>query len=202
MKKATIPPPLCLVPALLVFLPMALSVAAEGGTSCQDRLAEVDASIAAADVAPQMRATLKSFRDRAAEQCAAGREASALAALQPVEMLLQQNAQAGAKKATAAAEKEASREQLTPDYLEGEWCATQKQNNERGLYVFSADGTYRVGPAEYNYGLVSGGDMKDFWETYDAVTSKESDKFVVTRYSYVTVFRRGQGACQPTAPRP
>jgi len=202
MKKTITPPSVTFAPACLAILTMALPVAAESGASCQERLAEIDASIASADVAPQMRATLRSFRDRAAEKCAAGQEKSALAALKPVEMLLQQHAHASSERAAAAAQMTESQAQLTPGYLEGEWCATQKQNNERGRYVFAADGTYRMGPASFNYRLISGGSMKDFWDTYDRVTSKGPNRFVVTRYSYVTTFERGQGDCQPTAPRP
>jgi len=202
MTRVTTSPAASIAVALPAFILVSLGAWAQAGASCQQRLAQVDAAIAAADVAAQMHATLKSFRDRAAEQCAAGREASALAALQPVEMLLQQSAQSSSRMAAATTQKEASRTQLTPEYLEGTWCATQKQNKERGLYLFSSDGSYRVGPAEVNYRLVSGGAMKDFWETFDALKSKQPDRFVVTRHSYVTTFERGQGACQPEAPLP
>lgn len=170
--------------------------------SCQEQLAKVDAQLAAAnDLDPQIRGVLKTMRDQGAQHCAAGRASSASAALQSVVLILRSTTQAASQKQATAAKKEASRTELTPEYLKGTWCATQRQNNERGLWVFSDDGTYRVGPASFNYALVSEGDLKKFWQTFDAVTSKEPDRFVVTRYQYITTFERGQGACQPTGPR-
>jgi hypothetical protein len=190
--------------ALVTYLAIAAMLVVQAAPNCQEQLAKVDASLAAAnnDLDPQIRTVLKTMRDQGAQHCAAGRASSASAALQSVELILRSTVQAASGKEAATAEKEASRAQFTPEYLKGAWCATQKQDNERGLWVFSGDGTYQVGPASFNYAFVSGGDLKKFWQTYDAVASKEPDRFVVTRYHYVTTFKRGQGTCQPTAARP
>jgi hypothetical protein len=44
--------------------------------------------------------------------------------------------------------------------------------------------------------------MKDFWKTFDAVISKEGDRFVVGGHKPGTTFDRGQGVCQSTGYRP
>jgi hypothetical protein len=61
--------------------------------------------------------------------------------------------------------------------------------------------TFRSGPADYNYTLVSQGDMKDFWQTFHTVLSKGPDRFVVGSRQPETTFTRGQGVCQPTGYR-
>ena len=200
LMRIITPPRARITPSLVASLAMSTTLTLWAAPGCQEQLAKVDAELAAAnDLDPQMRTVLKSMRDRGAQHCTAGRTSSASAALQSVELILQSTTQAAAQKQATAAKDEASRTQLTPEYLKGTWCATQKQNNERGLWVFSDDGSYRVGPASFNYALVSEGDLNKFWQTYHAVRSKEPDRFVVTRYQYVTTFERGQGACQPTA---
>jgi hypothetical protein len=200
LMRIITPPRARITPSLVASLAMSTTLTLWAAPGCQEQLAKVDAELAAAnDLDPQMRTVLKSMRDRGAQHCTAGRTSSASAALQSVELILQSTTQAAAQKQATAVKDKASRTQLTPEYLKGTWCATQKQNNERGLWVFSDDGSYRVGPASFNYALVSEGDLNKFWQTYHAVRSKEPDRFVVTRYQYVTTFERGQGACQPTA---
>jgi len=188
--------------ALVACLAVQVTVASPANADCQERLANVDASLAEADIDPQMLTVLKTMRDQAAQKCAAGSETGAVAGLQSVEMMLSTMAQASSHKAAQEAEKAASRAQLTPEYLKGKWCTNQHGDGEKGLWVFAGDGTYRSGPAAYNYALVSQGDMKDFWQFFEAVISKEPDRFVVGRHKPGTTFDRGQGTCQPTGNRP
>jgi len=63
-------------------------------------------------------------------------------------------------------------------------------------------GTYQVLLSEVNYGHGYGGDMTKFWKTFDAVISKEPDRFVVGSHKRGTKFERGEGVCQPTGYRP
>jgi hypothetical protein len=192
----------CAALALVACVAVQVTVASQANADCQERLANVDASLAEADIDPQMRTVLKTMRDQAAQKCAAGSEAGAVAGLQSVEMMLSTMAQASSQKAAQEAEKVASRAQLTPEYLKGKWCTNQDGDGEMALWVFSGDGTFQSGPAAYNYAPVSQGDMKDFWQSFDAVISKEPDRFVVGRYKPGTTFDRGQGSCQPTGYRP
>ena len=153
--------------AFVACLAMQVTLPSQAGANCQERLASVDASLAESHLDAQMLTVLKTMRDQAAQQCSAGSETGALAALQSVEMLLSSTAQASSHKAAQEAEKVASRAQLTPEYLKGKWCSNQDGHGERGLWVFAGDGTYQSGPTASNYVLVSRGDMKQFWQTFE-----------------------------------
>jgi len=189
--------------ALVACLAVQVTVASPAKADCRERLERVDASLAEADIDSHMLTVLQTMRDQAAEQCASRNETSAGAALTSVEMMLSGMAQASSQKAAREAERAASRDQLTPDYLEGTWCSSNNVNNgERGLWTFARDGTYQVMLSEVNYGHGSKGDMKDFWQTFGAVISKEPNRFVVGGRKPGTTFDRGQGSCQPTGYRP
>ena len=192
----------CAALALVACLAVQVTVTSQANANCQERLANVDASLADPGLDPQMVTVLKTMRDQAAQQCASGNESGAIASLQGLEMILSSSAQASSHKAAQAAERSASRAQLTPDYLKGKWCSSNPHNGERGLYTFAGDGTYQVLLSEVNYGHGSGGDMEDFWQTFHAVISKESDRFVVGGHKPGTTFDRGQGGCLPTGYRP
>ena len=192
----------CAALALVACLAVQVTVTSQANANCQERLANVDASLAESGLDPHTLTVLKSMRDHAAQQCASGNESGAGASLQGIEMLLSSATQASSHKAAQAAEKTATRAQLTPDYLEGKWCSSNPHNGERGLWTFARDGTYQVLLSEVNYGHGSRGDMKDFWKTFDAVISKEGDRFVVGGHKPGTTFDRGQGVCQPTGHRP
>ena len=191
--------------ALLAFvacLAVQVTMASQAGANCRERLASVDASLADPGLDPQMVTVLKPMRDQAAQQCASGNESGAVASLQGLEMILSSSAQASSHKAAQEAEKAATRARLTPDYLKGKWCSTNDNNGERGLWTFAGDGTYQVLLSEVNYGHGSRGDMKQFWQTFHAVISKEPDRFVVGSHEPGTKFQRGEGVCQPTGYRP
>ena len=189
-------------PALLAFFAVQAVLAPQAYASCQERLAKVDASLAESNLDPNTLTVFGQMRDHAAQQCASGNESGAAASLQGIEMLMSSATQASSHKAAQAAEKKATRAQLTPDYLEGTWCSSNPHNGERGLYTFARDGTYQVLFSEVNYGHGSKRDMKEFWRTFDAVISKEADRFVVGGSRPGTTFDRGQGKCRPTAYRP
>lgn len=192
----------CAALAFVACLAVQVTLVPQAGANCQERLANVDVSLADPGLDPQMVTVLKTMRDQAAQQCASGNESGAIASLQGLEMILSTSAQASSHKAAQASEKSATRAQLTPDYLEGTWCSSNPHNGERGLWTFARDGTYQVLLSEVNYGHGSQGDMKDFWKTFDAVISKEGDRFVVGGHKPGTTFDRGQGVCQPTGYRP
>lgn len=188
--------------ALAACLAVQVTLAPQAGAECKERLAKVDASLSDPGLDPHMRTVLQTMRDQAAEKCASGNETSAGAALTSVEMMLSGMAQASSQKAAQEAERAASRDRLAPDYLEGTWCSSNVNNGERGLWTFARDGTYQVLLSEVNYGHGSKGDMKDFWQTFEAVISKDANRFVVGGHKPGTTFTRGQGECQPTAYRP
>jgi hypothetical protein len=188
--------------ALVACFAVMVAATPEAEASCQERLAELDASLAESSLDPNTMTGLKQMRDHAAQQCASGNESGATASLQTIEMLMSSATQAASQKAAQAADKSATRARLTPDYLEGTWCSSNPHNGERGLWTFARDGSYQVLLSDVNYGHGSKGDMKDFWGTFDAVISKESDRFVVGGRRPGTTFDRGQGLCQPTAYRP
>lgn len=192
----------CAALALVACLAVQVTVTSQANANCQERLAKVDATLADPALDPQMVTVLNPMRDQAAQQCASGNESGAVSSLQGLEMILSSSAQASSHKAAQAAEKAATRDQLTPDYLKGQWCSSNPHNGERGLYTFAGDGTYQVLLSEVNYGHGSRGDMKDFWQTFHAVISKEPDRFVVGGHKPGTTFDRGQGVCRPTGYRP
>ncbi len=192
----------CAALALVACLAVQVTVTSQANANCRERLAKVDASLADPGLDPHMVTVLKTMRDQAAQQCASGNESGAVSSLQGLEMILSSSAQASSHKAAQEAEKTATRAQLTPDYLKGKWCTNQHGDGEKALWVFAGDGTFRSGPAAYNYAPVSKGDMKDFWQTFHAVISKEPDRFVVGGHKPGTTFDRGQGSCQPTGYRP
>jgi hypothetical protein len=192
----------CAALALAASLALQVGLVPQAGADCQERLAKIDASLAESDLDPQMLTVLKTMRDRGVQQCASGNGTGAVASLQSVEMILSSSAQASSHKAAQEAERKASRAQLTPEYLKGKWCSSNVHNGEKGLWTFAGDGTYQVLLSEVNYGHGSRGDMNEFWQAFDAVISKEADRFVVGSREPGTTFERGQGACQPTAYRP
>ena len=188
--------------ALVVCFAVQATRVPQAYANCQDRLAEVDASLSESNLDPNTLTVFRQMRDHAAQQCASGNESGAAASLQSIEMLMSSATQASSHKAAQAAEKSATRAQLTRDYLEGTWCSSNPHNGEKGLYTFARDGTYQVLLSDVNYGHGYKGDMEDFWRTFKAVISKEADRFVVGGSEPGTTFDRGQGLCQPTAYRP
>ena len=188
--------------ALVACFAVQVTLAPQADASCGERLAKVDASLADPGLDPHMVTVLKTMRDRAAQQCASGNESGAVASLQGVEMILSSATQASSHKAAQEARNVETRAKLTADYLKGTWCSSNPHNGEKGLWTFARDGTYQVLLSEVNYGHGSKGDMEDFWRTFEAVISREPDRFVVGAHKPGTTFDRGQGRCQPTAYRP
>lgn len=85
--------------------------------------------------------------------------------------------------------------ELTAEYLAGKWCGVTGQQ-ERGPWVFSANGSYQVGiPAGNGYTMRPGGDSIDhFHNRFDRLESRTADRFVVYRFDRESVFQRG--TCQ------
>lgn len=85
--------------------------------------------------------------------------------------------------------------ELTADYLAGEWCGVTGQR-ERGPWVFSPDGSYRVGIlAGSGYTMRPGGDsVEHFRNRFDRLESRTANQFVAYRFDRESVFRRG--SCQ------
>lgn len=82
--------------------------------------------------------------------------------------------------------------ELTAEYLTGGWCGVRGQQ-ERGPWVFSANGSYQVGiPAGSGYTMRPGGDsIEHFHNRFDRLSSRSADQFVVHRFHHETVFQRG-----------
>lgn len=83
-------------------------------------------------------------------------------------------------------------DRLTGAYLEGEWCALYG-GQERSQYVFDGDGSYRAGPASFDYRLVSEGSIDRLLQDFEVV-SVEPDRFVLNRRGVTrrNVFDRGR----------
>jgi len=90
--------------------------------------------------------------------------------------------------------------ELTADYLAGHWCTEVTQ--ERSLYSFAADGSYRVGVVGLTITQMDGINYlpethshQDFLNKFDGVSTKEQNRFSVVskgrRGSSVLAFTRG-----------
>lgn len=90
-----------------------------------------------------------------------------------------------------------SKEDLTIEYLEGHWCTERLQ--ERSLYKFAADGTYRLGVVGITITSMDG--INYFPETYsrqkfldefERVRSKDQNRFsVLQERGYEIALTRG-----------
>lgn len=77
-----------------------------------------------------------------------------------------------------------SNTELTADYLAGDWCTERMQ--ERELYSFAADGTYRVGVLGMTITQMDGINYlpetyihQEFLDKFQSVVSKDQDRFTV-----------------------
>lgn len=180
--------PVALVTCLLLALPAA--------ADCRERLARVDAALADADdLDPQLRQALTTFRDQGAAHCEAGNEASAGASFTSIEMMLATTSRAKSSRQAEAAQKRASKQALTRSYLTGTWCAVAPRNNERVLWVFAADGSYRNAPSEFRFAFVGEGSLDEFLADIDSVAEHQPDRFVVRNPRGERTFARGRGVC-------
>lgn len=75
---------------------------------------------------------------------------------------------------------------LTTDYLEGHWCTEVTQ--ERSLYSFAADGTYRLGVVGITITQMDGINYfpdtygrREFLDQFDSVSHKDADRFTVRK---------------------
>jgi hypothetical protein len=90
-----------------------------------------------------------------------------------------------------------SKEDLTTDYLEGHWCTEVTQ--ERSLYKFAADGSYRVGVVGITITQMDGinyfpetNSRQSFFDKFERVHSKDKDRFaVLNKRGYELAFTRG-----------
>ncbi len=190
--------------ALLV-VALAGAARADSHASCSDRLDAVDAKLAAAqDLDPQLRRALTTFRDQGAAHCAAGNEPSAGAAFTSVEMMLSSTTQAKQTRRADSARKQASKTPLSPAYMTGTWCAVRPRNNERVLWVFGPDGSYRAAPSEFRFAFIAEGSFDEFLAEVDSVAEHGPDRFVVVDGSGPPrSFTRGRGVCHADdAPAP
>jgi len=86
---------------------------------------------------------------------------------------------------------------LTTDYLEGHWCTEVTQ--ERSLYKFAADGSYRVGVVGLTITQMDGinylpetNSRQSFFDEFERVRSKENDRFeVLNKGGHGLAFTRG-----------
>jgi peptidoglycan hydrolase-like protein with peptidoglycan-binding domain len=79
-----------------------------------------------------------------------------------------------------------SKEDLTTDYLEGHWCTEVTQ--ERSLYKFATDGSYRVGVVGITITQMDGinyfpetNSRQSFFDKFERVGSKDKDRFSMIR---------------------
>ena len=90
-----------------------------------------------------------------------------------------------------------SKEDLTTDYLEGYWCSEQVQ--ERSLYKFAADGSYRLGVVGITITQMDGINYfpetysrQNFLDQFERVGSKDKDRLsVIKKGGYKLAFTRG-----------
>ena len=83
-----------------------------------------------------------------------------------------------------AAAQGTSTSELTPDYLAGFWCTERTQ--ERALYNFAADGSYRLGVVGITITQMDGLNYfpetfshQSFLDKFQSVASKGQDRFTV-----------------------
>ena len=96
-----------------------------------------------------------------------------------------------------------SKEDLTTDYLEGHWCTDVTQ--ERSLYKFAADGTYRVGVVGITITQMDGinyfpetNGRQTFFDKFESVRSKDKDRFeVLVKGGYGLAYTRGNCFAAP-----
>jgi len=107
--------------------------------ACKEKIAELDQRLASPELDPNMRNSVKMFRDQAASACEQGHEASAMQQLSFMEMMLPPSqAEVQAKRRTEAD----SLKPLTDEFMVGRWCSITGE--ERVELDFSADGNYSV----------------------------------------------------------
>lgn len=82
---------------------------------------------------------------------------------------------------------------LNPAYLEGMWCGVTG-GQERGPWVFAADGSYQIGiRSGSGFTLHKGGDsIAHFHARFDRLASRSDDEFIVYRHARESVFTRGE----------
>lgn len=84
------------------------------------------------------------------------------------------------------------RARLTPEYLEGEWCALYSQ--ERSRYVFASDGSYRAGLAAPGHLLDTQGTIETLLAEFNVI-ELEADRFVLARENAYWQYVFGRGPC-------
>jgi peptidoglycan hydrolase-like protein with peptidoglycan-binding domain len=90
-----------------------------------------------------------------------------------------------------------SKEDLTTDYLEGHWCTEQVQ--ERSLYKFAADGSYRLGVVGLTITQMDGINYfpetysrQNFFDEFERVGTKDKDRFsMIKKGGYEMGYTRG-----------
>ena len=87
---------------------------------------------------------------------------------------------------------EALKQELTPDYLEGEWCSTESRDGTREYYVFAPDGSYRYGHEEHGFEPVAEGALPQLLDAFRGVLAIEDDSFrAYYDPNWRVVFERG-----------
>lgn len=82
------------------------------------------------------------------------------------------------------------RTRLTPEYLEGDWCATLSQ--ERSRYTFAEDGSYRATVPGYRQ--EAEGTLEALLERHPVIRQVGADRFILARTErggFPYVFERG-----------
>jgi len=164
--------------------------------SCNENLAKVDQRLAEnVGLDAQFLRTLRTWRDQAAELCLNGQDASANAALEPVNMLLDGHARRNSNQKTTnrakeSAAKKQSVKQLTGPYLAGDWCAAPVTDNARYDFTFQKDGTWQT----FRRGTIEGqGVLWHFLDRYKSLADKQPNAFTAIGRSNERIeFQRGR----------
>jgi hypothetical protein len=106
-------------------------------------------------------------------------------------------APSGGAPADEAAMSGLAKSDLTADYLRGDWCTEEVQ--ERALYTFEADGSYRVGVVGITITQMDGINYfpdvhshEDFLNEFQGVGSKSQDRFsVINEGGHARAYTRG-----------
>jgi hypothetical protein len=170
---------LLLAAAVLLTATMPLQAQAD----CKKKLAEVDQRMASPQMAANQRNAVQQFRDRAAQMCNQGNDATAMQTLGIIEMMLPPS-QAQQERAAAAKQvDERTKSRLTNKFLQGVWCSVSGE--ERAQLVFAANGTYRAcfpNSATRSYGSCTRSKATAKWiENSGRVESLEQDRMVIAR---------------------
>lgn len=175
----------CNAPIVLMF---SASIA---HAECRQKLAEVDAQLAAADMDGIALQQFNMIRDQAEMFCKQGQEAMAMQFLNGMQQELPNPGGAeatGTRTATAS-----NKSELSNGYLAGTWCAIVTQ--EQAQITFFADGTYSAcfhDSVQGRFGHCSSAQQTDDWlANFKQAHAVNADEFALGNSARSTTYRRG-----------